>query len=63
MLEILTSIIRRNEPVEDIAVATYFEKSLKERHLMRAREKFHSMEEVYGPDFLAPPKIITTQSS
>ena len=61
MLGILTRIISKNLPLK--ADATPLGKSRKERHLLRAKEKFHSMEEVYGPKFLAPPKIITTKIS
>lgn len=61
MLDILTKIISRNQPPENIPAPS--RKSLKERNLLRAQEKFHSMEEVYGPNFLAPPKLITTRSS
>lgn len=61
MLGILTRIISKNLPLK--ADAAPLKKSRKERHLLRAKERFHSMEEVYGPDFLAPPKLIMTRSS
>lgn len=61
MLDILTRIIIRNLP--PAIITTPPEKSLRERNLLRAQERFHSMEEVYGPEFLAPPKIISTRSS
>ena len=61
MLDILTRIISKNLPLK--VDAAPLRKSRKERHLLRAQEKFHSMEEVYGPDFLAPAKFITTRSS
>ena len=61
MFEILTKIISRNLQPEAMPVPS--EKSLRERNIMRALERSHSMEEVYGPDFLAPLKIIETRSS
>ncbi len=61
MLGILNRIICKNLPLK--ADAAPLGKSRKERLLLRAKEKFNSMEEVYGPDFLAPPKVITTKIS
>lgn len=61
MLGILTRIISKNLPLK--ADAAPMGKSRKERHLLRAKIQSHSMEEVYGPDFLAPPKMIPTKIS
>ena len=61
MMGILTRIISKNLPLK--ANSAPLGKSRKERLLLRAKEKFHSMEEVYGPKFLAPPKMITTKTS
>ena len=61
MFEILTKFIGQNLPPEIITIPSG--KSLRERNLLRAQEAFHSMEEVYGSEFLAPTKVISTKSS